>query len=336
MSKNKNKNKNKSKKNNDKNRNIQLLNNVSVTAYTEEVFYTSYPGTGEEEYEEVLHRPLNVVLQSIENQMNHLKINSMRKVVLDNEYIEWLKYKKKENNSDNRNLYATSLSDEEVERLWIKNRFNESFIAGYLIVSFSDMENGMREEAEINIVDESRLVEIRNLLAKEINVLAKDIAISSKLYRPDFFIENIEQDYIDYLIGEDILKTNIISLKNSPKSNIYSTNHYINVCFKVMPLVIKTNVPCFYNREDILNEVDLGNICGDIGDITTKKINTELKKGLGLSNLKTLDIDIYPAFIDIDDMEDAVTELNEGMAQAVEDINKEIRNKKKNRFKLLH
>ena len=49
VSKNKNKNKNKSKKNNDKNRNIQLLNNVSVTTYTEEVFYASYPGTGEEE-----------------------------------------------------------------------------------------------------------------------------------------------------------------------------------------------------------------------------------------------------------------------------------------------
>ena len=103
-----------------------------------------------------------------------------------------------------------------------------------------------------------------------------------------------------------------------------------------MPLVVKTNVPCFYTREDILNEVDLGNIYGDIGDITTKKINTELKKCLGLSNLKTLDIDIYPAFIDVDDMEDVVAELNEGMAQAVEDINKEIKNKKKSRFKLLH
>lgn len=326
----------KNKHNKSKNKIIQSLNNVSVTVYTEEVFYESYPQAGEDDYEEVFYRPLSVVLKSFEREMKHLKINSMRRVVLDDEYMKWLKNNKKENTTDNRNLYATSLSDKEVERLWIKNGFNESFIAGYLIVTFLDMENGLREEAQINIVNKSNLAEIRKLLAKEMHVLAEDITISNKLYRPDFFIENVEEEYINYLIDEDILSSNIISLKDSPKSNTYTNHNYINLCFKVMPVVMKKTVPCFYSREDILKGTDLGNINGDIGDITVEKINIELKNALGLFDLKTLDIDVLPAFIDIDDMEDAIIELNEEIDKVVRNANKKIRNTKNSKFKLLN
>lgn len=224
---------------------------LAITVYTDEMIDISYPDSSEEEkFEFSLISDLEKVDYAVKTIGQ--KFKKITRVVLDDEYLEWLEENKLPNSEEIRSRYASQTTIEKAERLWIKNDMHVDVFPLLLpIVIFG----GTIPINEMPIP--SDLVErTKQFVASTYQISEKDVWVHSGITRSDIW--DAEEDYRmfefldEYFKGEDVHY-------ETPK--VLLTQKEINVDMRFIRHTIPQKSNC------ILQRIKKGN-----GTVTIRKI----------------------------------------------------------------
>lgn len=170
-------------------------NSMNLTMYTEDVWFKSYKDqdiNNEEHYMNFIEKttPSSIVDVTLDNlRKNGYNVAALDFVVLDEEYFIWLKNKKCENTTEKRLEYINSISIENIERLWKKNKFNIQYSHGVIpFTMFSDKQKDGNKELPKEVV-----AEIKKSISQSINAPEKDVYVSTIAYKGDYAINYMEE-----------------------------------------------------------------------------------------------------------------------------------------------
>jgi len=101
------------------------LNLLDTAYFTKDAYFTLYPHADDNDYEQ--HVAENYVILKIAEANQSLTsgrpYDGVRRIVLDNDYVEWLGAHKKRNSNRNLKEYMKTITDEEAERRWSNHEF---------------------------------------------------------------------------------------------------------------------------------------------------------------------------------------------------------------------
>lgn len=172
------------------------VQDVAIAVYTDEMIDICYP---EYSKEERIHFSLIDDLEKVKYAQKKLgvKLRKIRRVVLDGEFLDWLENNNYKNNEENRSLYASIVSDEKAEELWIKNDMNIDVLPMLQPIVVFGGEHFIPAN-EITISNDM-IVKINEFVANTLQVETKDVWVHSKLTRSDVWEEENEMVLFEYV-----------------------------------------------------------------------------------------------------------------------------------------
>lgn len=218
---------------------------LDIAIFTEDVFYTLFPAADESSYEQYLYALADeeAILEFAENRTG-FTIDVIRRIVLDEEYLVWLDRNKKNHSEENKSDYSNDLTNEDVERLWVKNNhhlFTVSFSIPFLLYT-----NQVLPAYHITF-SETIQKQLQGILSHTYQIEKEKIIVHNQLMRPDFYLDKFEEKFFEYT--NQIFATNTkVDMENIP---FLAEQHNENVGMRVLPISILSHAKPILERSEV-------------------------------------------------------------------------------------
>lgn len=167
---------------------------LNMVCYTEESYFECYPTATEENYMRYILNDDQKMVVTMEKE-NNISINSIRKIVIDEEYFDWLEENDLECNSETRIAYANSRTNEEVIRLWEENDMVHTAIPAYIPFLIHGGETVL--PVHNTPISKEEQMHFKRLLSNSIGVDVNQIFIHSELLRADLCTEEFQEEVLE-------------------------------------------------------------------------------------------------------------------------------------------
>ena len=289
-------------KNKNKNRQLPPVN-VNYGVYTEDAYYKVYSDHTEENYEEACDMYMNPyrLIQTMEESC-HINIESIKFVVVDEEYFDWLNINNLEENQVNRLNYITSMNEEDIKRLWVKNEKDKYILNMCMPVTFfnENISNAIKNEIELsnNLVNN-----LKTKITKCMNLTSSKIYIHNKMYKPNVINAVEEEIYSYYFEIFNNYMGSKFEISNWIKDNV--KEHMSNVFMRMIPIGYCDIYSYKYTKEEAKNkeEENFDNLDSrDFDEEINTLLQTEFKQFSSVSVFSSLILtdmaeDYYDSFI---------------------------------------
>lgn len=243
---------------------------VDCTVYTEESFFLCYPDANEEDYYEYLGNSEYLLIKNLEKEMGY-SVKALKRVILDEEYFEWLKRNGLKEEQKQRFVYMSKISTNEAERIWLKhNRPNYSNIS-VLPIMFSSERNLPNNNY---VLPKGFLKEMKASLSQYYKLPSKYIFINEELLRGDCCSEEFIDDVFE-VRAERYFIDNKIEFQKQPFLSLQQ-NSNLNIRF--LPVALWLEDKALLSKERAKWEENLDNdLPIETVEKLRKKLNIEMK-----------------------------------------------------------
>lgn len=162
---------------------------MDLIHYTEESYLEVFPQASSKDYVAYLLQDEEARVRGMEKAMD-VYFSKIRRILIDEEYFQWLKENKLKNSPENRIRYGARLNDEEVVRLWDKNKMEKTVVTR--VLPFMAVSKEILPVKNFSIADEM-LKEVKGLLAQSFHVAKDRVFLHPELIRA----ENCTQTFLD-------------------------------------------------------------------------------------------------------------------------------------------
>lgn len=219
---------------------------VAYTVYTEELFDLCYPYASEEERFYFFMVTEAEKVMKLEQKFNR-PIRYVRRVVLDDEYLQWLHERKLANTEQSRSLYAEHISGEKAEELWVKHEFHQEILPLLLPVVVASTDYAIPAN-EIKI-KKQLLPSLRAHVAATYRVKANQVWVHPALTRADVWDEIEECRLYEHLFDYfNEVKTDY----ETPKTLVAQKD--INIDLRFIPVAISQITPANTTAKTLKDE----------------------------------------------------------------------------------
>ena len=277
----------------------KIPTSLNVTVYDEDAYYRTFPRKTEDDYEEYLEMHWNPFgfIQDIEKTNPQLKIENLRRVLIDDIFFDYLKEEKLENSEENRMAFINSVDDETCLNLWKGSGFD--FEVLNLVIPVSLFTSNIFHPSD-PIVDMRgiNIKELKGKIAKELKIKPSQIFVVNSLYRLDLLQYNeevFEESFLEYYLTGKVPQ----------KPTFDSPTEKGNLVFRGLPLAIKIDEPCFLTRKDARdykkNANDFVNSLDNLPESIFNGLENELKNKLNNNYEKCLVPPVLISFMSLFD-----------------------------------
>lgn len=223
---------------------------VDSTVYTEESFHICYPEATEEDYFDYLGNSELDIIDTME-EYYPFKITALKRVVLDEEYFDWLQTNKLEEQQENRFKYMRSVDQQDAERIWLKHF--KPFYSTISVLPIAFLSTNTLPANNYMLPKES-IQALKNLLSTHYKLPKENIFINDDMLRGDYCTE----DFLDEVFEERA--NHFFETKEYPKN--YSKPPLIiqneaNVNFRFLPIAIRIEEHALITKEELIWEEHL-------------------------------------------------------------------------------
>lgn len=214
---------------------------LNGTLYTVDSFWDCYSHQlGNTVNEEIVLSFIDPKLRII-SYLNYIKTNKIQTskigfAVIDDDYYKWMKENKLDNTPENRNLYATTISDDNMKKLWDLHELGNYM--NVFVIPINDITTDSRSvtAASTNLSDKFTKILTKDI-SNSINICVDDIYIAPQTFGYKYIIENIDKinKYLkDKLYNKDHCSTltNLSKLTTTEKGSLVVLNKFIIVAVK--------------------------------------------------------------------------------------------------------
>ena len=229
----------------------------SIAIYTPDVFNMTHPGATEEDYNAANNR--NIILDRLFSENSEL--DSIKFVIIDEKYIQWLNRNRLENSGDARKQYVQSLNEKKLNALWEKYGMHEEIRVFCLPVKFMFSKPTTSHYVDLSINIEN-LKRIEKKIAAECGIPENQLMVYHNIFSPNTLLDeeacgkimNMAQRYLCF---NDFLKYDEFKVQEVPVGMDAAILFMLVGYRKIIPREVTRN---FYNkniRKDPLLDTEL-------------------------------------------------------------------------------